>query len=202
MPDSDKCETTSFPRSPLLIDKERCCLLVIDVQEKLFSLIDRHEDIESALHSLVAGARCFEVPIFVSEQYPERLGGTISSLAANLPAASSKRMFSCRECFDSWQHALPPTRDTLILSGIEAHVCVQQTALDLVGAGWNVVVLADAVGSRWPIDCTIALERMRWSGCTITTVESLLFEWCESSLDPRFRELSAIIKSRSRSGNA
>ncbi len=183
-------------RSPLLLDCSRSCLILIDVQEKLFPLIHGRSEIESALQAAIEGAGTFEVPIFVSEQYPEKLGPTVESIRRGLPFASTKRMFSCRECAAEWQQLLPVQRDTLVLCGIETHVCVQQTALDFVAAGWNVVILADAVGSRRPIDHATAIERMRWSGCTITTVESALFEWCESSASPRFRDLSQIIKSR------
>jgi Isochorismatase family len=184
------------PRSPHLLSASRSTVLLIDVQEKLAPLVNGIDAIVGAAQCLLSGAKLFDVPVLASEQYPERLGSTVSSLAEFAVGCPTKRMFSSRECLDAWSTQLAPPRDTIVLCGIETHVCVQQTALDLISQGWNVAVASDAVGSRRRLDHDLALQRLLWCGCVITSVESILFEWCETSKHGSFRDLSGLIKSR------
>ncbi len=184
------------PRSPFLLNVSRSAVLMIDVQEKLAPLVFGIEPVVQAASSLLAGAKLMGVPILASEQYPERLGGTVAPLAEFAVGCPTKRMFSSRECMGAWSEKIAAPRDTIVLCGIETHVCVQQTALDLLSEGWNVVIAADAVSSRRRLDHDLALQRLLWCGCVITSVESILFEWCETSKNDKFRELSALIKTR------
>ncbi len=209
-----------IPRCQYLMDATRSVLVVVDVQEKLISKIVDHEKIVPTISRVIDAARSLGIPILVSEQYPERLGATIPELAAKLPPADSKRMFSCRELWPLWSERLqgkssegssskesdvapqldPPSlltqRDQWILCGIESHVCILQTAMDLLSLGCNPVLIADAISARSQLDHDLALRRMESAGIQVATSESVLFEWCETSLHPKFKTISEIVKSR------
>ncbi len=129
-----------------------------------------------------------------TEQYPQGLGPTTAELSSRLGTIAAKTAFSCAAC-DAIAGELErlPVRQWLVV-GIEAHVCVLQTVMDLLSAGFRVFVAVDAVGSRHEIDCRVALARMESSGATLTTCESALFEWCADSSAPQFKQLSQLIK--------
>lgn len=181
-------------RNPQLLDRRRSGLLVIDVQVKLAPLITQADQVVGNLSRLLQGAAMFSVPYCVTEQYPQGLGKTVPELEQAASTALTKSMFSCRELFAdlaAWQTS---ERHQLVIGGIEAHVCVQQTALDCLTSGWDVYVVVDAIGSRFSLDKDIALQRMANAGAILTTTESVLFEWCETSQDPQFKALSRLIK--------
>ena len=156
-------------------------LLVIDVQEKLIPAVGSHGRIVWNVRRLIDAARLLGLPAVASEQYPKgtrRHGGGVG-----LPATQPTRQARVQ---------LPRTRDghrrscdrhveKLLLCGIETHVCVQQTALDLMADGWRIFIAADAVGGRFEIDHQIGLRRMEASGAVLTTTEAALFEWCETA---------------------
>jgi hypothetical protein len=146
---------------------------------------------------LLQGAKILGVPAFVTEQYPKGLGKTVPQLAELLDPAAEKLLFSCAEVLD-WGLATIQTdnRFQIVVAGIEAHVCVLQTVLDLLGSGFQVYVAADAVSSRDEFDRKIAFDRMSAGGATIVTTESVLFEWCERSGTPEFKQISQLIKER------
>jgi nicotinamidase-related amidase len=169
-------------------------LLVIDVQEKVIPLVRNHERIVANVSRLVAGARILNVPILATEQYPRGLGPTVRPLAEQLDPPPEKTAFSCGGCGPAMKTLRDLGMDKVLLAGIEAHVCVQQTALDLMAYGYQVYVAVDATGSRFEIDEKIALERISLSGATLTTVESALFEWCQDSSAPEFKEISRLIR--------
>ncbi len=183
------------PRSRLLCQSTECILVIVDIQEKLAPLIQSSEDMVRSVQKLARGAEVLAVPLLVSEQYPEKLGTTIQELGSMIPKGDAKRMFSCRELFSQWESRIDPKRRTVVLCGIESHVCILQTCLDYLSLGWEVMVPVDAIGSQSERDHELALRRMETSGATLTTTQSLLFEWTETSLHPRFREISAIVKS-------
>ncbi len=181
-------------RSPAALGSQESTLLVVDVQAKLISLIHGQARIVWNLERLMDAAKLFAIPTRVTEQYPQGLGPTVEVLRSKLPPATAKVHFSCAQAGDLLSQLHSDGRSKVVVAGIETHVCVQQTVLDLLTAGLDVYVPADAVGSRYPEDHGVALRRMESSGATITTTESVLFEWCERSDIPQFKEISALIR--------
>jgi nicotinamidase-related amidase len=190
--------TPPLPRSPDLLARDDSALLVVDVQDKLIGLVPGHERIVWNIGRLLDGAAILGVPSAATEQYPQGLGPTAAALAQRLAARNvkipAKLTFSCGECaaiFAGW-------RDRgiykVLVCGIETHVCVQQTVLDLLTDGFRVYVAVDAVGSRFDIDHGTALRRMDASGATLTTTESALFEWCQAAGTPEFKQISALVR--------
>ena len=181
-------------RSPELMSADDTGLLVVDVQEKLIRLLPDHGRIVWNIRRLLDAAKLFSLPILATEQYPKGLGPTTAELAERLGPIAAKTTFSCAAC-DAIAAELErlPVQKWLVV-GIEAHVCVLQTVLDLLSAGFRVFVAVDAVGSRHEIDCQVALQRMESGGATLTTCESALFEWCADSTAPQFKQLSQLIK--------
>lgn len=180
-------------RSDRLLDRNRSMLLVVDLQSKLLPAIPAQATIAWNATRLLAGANALGVPYWVTEQYPEKLGSTIP-LAETPIAASSKRMFSCRECSEPLADFRKRGMQQVIICGIETHVCVLQTALDLLADGWQVFIVVDATGSRMQIDQETALSRMAAEEVVLTTTESVLFEWCETSSALEFRTISSLVK--------
>ena len=187
----------SYVRSTELLSRHDSRLLIVDVQEKLIPKIEHSQQVVANCRTLVEGAALFDVPVAVTEQYPRGLGPTVPALAELLPAPIEKLRFSSAEAL-GWTSAagLEPFRFQVIVAGIEAHVCILQTALDLIAAGFHVFVPADAVSSRNRLDREMALQRLAASGAVITTTESVLFEWCELSGTPAFKKLSQLVKAR------
>lgn len=177
---------------------ERCCVLVIDVQEKLLPLIRHHEQVTASAVKLLRGVGVFSVPVVVTEQYPKGLGPTVAPLRDVLRSMSAPVLE--KPTFSAWaepavrQSLISLDRPQIIVIGIEAHVCVQQTTLDLCSRDYDVFVCADAVGSRGRVDYKRALERMRQEGAWVTTVESVLFELCHRCDTPEFKRLLEVIK--------
>ena len=171
-------------------------LLIIDLQQRLLDIIQEHAVCTWNARRLLDGARLFNVPVAATEQYPEKLGATAESLQLDLQPIP-KRRFSC---VDSLQEAgtleqwKSENRFQVVLAGIEAHVCVLQTALDLLALGFQPFLVTDAIGARHPADREIALRRLEASGATLTTCESTLFEWCDDSSHPQFKALSALVQ--------
>ncbi len=181
-------------RSPELMSRSDTGLLIIDMQERLLSHVLGYERILWNARRLVDGAKILGLPVAATEQYPQGLGGTVQELASRLPAPASKVAFSCGACpelFTSWQSG---GAWKILLAGIEAHVCVQQTALDLVAGGWRVYVAADATGARGEMDYTLALRRMEAAGVTLTTTEAALFEWCQAAGTSEFKLISQLVR--------
>jgi nicotinamidase-related amidase len=182
-------------RSNRLLDRRRSLLLVIDLQTKLLPVVQGHAAIAWNVGRLLTGAATFAVPHLVTEQYPEKLGETFP-LGVTTCTPVSKRMFSCRECCEPLAAFRDRGIQQVVLCGIETHVCVLQTALDLVSDGWQVFVVVDATGSRSRLDHETALGRLAAESVVLTTVESVLFEWCETSAAPEFRSVSALVKGK------
>ncbi len=187
-------------RSPELLCAAESLLLVVDVQERLVPQIVGKEQVVRGCRTLLAGAELFSVPTTVTEQYPKGLGPTLPELAASFPPGvltAGKLRFSGAEA-TGWPAAGERTdgRHQVVLAGIETHICILQTALDLAAAGYRVFVAADATGSRCEVDHTTALARLRDCGVLIVTVESVLFEWCEAAGNARFKALRDLVTSR------
>lgn len=185
---------SALPRSPLLLSREDSVLLIVDMQPKLLNLIDGHQKVTWNNRRLLDGAKLFDIPVMATEQYPKGLGGTEPSLAERLPDPASKVAFSCGACGHLFHGLADQGRQKILVAGIETHVCVQQTVLDLLTAGFLVYIAVDAVTARHKLDHDTALNRMELAGATLTTTESALFEWCEQSGSDRFKMLSQLIQ--------
>jgi nicotinamidase-related amidase len=183
-----------LPRSPELMSADDTGLLVIDVQTKLIGLIPDHARIVWNIRRLLDGAKALGVAAAATEQYPQGLGKTVPELAERLGDIPDKLCFTCGACPEIFRQWDERGITRVLATGIEAHVCVQQTVLDLIASGRRVYVAVDAVGSRHQIDYEIALRRMESAGATLTTTEAALFEWCQRSGTPQFKEISRLVK--------
>jgi nicotinamidase-related amidase len=186
--------TKNLSRSPDLMTPEDTVLLVVDVQEKLMPLIRGARRITWNLRRLLDGAAAVGLKALATEQYPQGLGSTVPELAGRLGEIPSKATFSCGGCEPFVSQLIELGASKVMVSGIEAHVCVQQTVLDLLASGYRVYVPVDAVGSRYAIDFETGLKRMESAGATLTTTESALFEWCQVSGTPTFKKISALVR--------
>jgi len=184
-----------YVRSVDLMSREDSRLLIVDMQAKLLPFIATSPQVIANCVTLVKAARLLGPPVFATEQYPQGLGGTTPELAELLGDFPDKFRFSCAEVL-GWTDSSLPTQRQVVVAGIEAHVCVLQTTFDLLASGFQVFVPADAVGSRSELDWRIALDRMAGGGAIITTTESVLFEWCERSDAPEFKQISQLVKDR------
>lgn len=180
------------------IARENTQAMIIDVQERLTPHIYDYENIVKKTVTLIKGLQALDVPIMLNEQYKKGLGDTIPEIREILGESNSKSFekvtFSACDNDDSWHHLAQQNRSIVLLFGAEAHVCVMQTALDLLDNGMQPVIIGDAVGSRFPYDKKQAIRRIRRAGGVISTVESILFELCRSSKDPAFKTISNLIK--------
>lgn len=154
------------------------------------------DGLETRLAALLTAARRLEVPVIVTEQYRKGLGSTSERLrlAAGEVEAVEKMTFSCfgEPAFVERVEALD--RGTVVVAGIEAHVCVMQTALDALALGYQVQIPADGIGSRSDANRLLALSRLDRAGAVATCIESLLFEWLERCDDPAFKDVQGLIK--------
>ncbi len=187
-------DTNHFTRSPELMSASDTGVLMIDVQGKLISLIDGYQRIVWNIRRLIDGAKLLGLPVLATEQYPQGLGPTTPELAQRLDRVLDKTAFSCGQCAGLCDELRATNRRKWLICGIEAHICVQQTVLDLLAEGFLIYVAADAVGSRFKFDNEIALRRMESSGATMTTTEAALFEWCENSKAPQFKQISQLVR--------
>lgn len=178
------------------IKREACSGLIIDLQERLFPHMERKEELLRKSLILVEGLKILNVPLFLTEQYPKGLGPTLKLVSEAIGAipAIEKSAFSC--CDEPvYLKALGNSgRKTLIICGIEAHVCVMQTVLDLLESGYTPVVVEDCISSRSVEDKRVAILRMRTEGAVITTCESILFELTRVSGTEEFKAISRLIK--------
>ena len=174
------------------LERDRAALLVVDVQEGFRPVIGGFEDIARRAATLVQGARVLGLPVLVTEQYPKGLGPTVPEVAEHLDGVERlpKTVFSAP---DAEGFALDG-RDQVIVCGIEAHICVMQSALSLLERGASVEVAADAVGSRAALDRDVGLERMREGGVGITSVETALFELLGAAGSDEFKAVQRLVK--------
>lgn len=182
----------------LQLSQDQILVMIIDHQEKLLPHILGHESILRKVSMLIKFCGLLSLPIVATEQYPAGLGPTVPPIADLLTGHAStfhKTTFSCMKDERIAQHLSQSRKRSVVVSGIETHICVQQTVCDLLAASYRVHVLADCVGSRSELDRDIALERMRDAGATVSTLEALMFEVLGSSKHPLFRRfLSEIMK--------
>jgi nicotinamidase-related amidase len=181
---------------PELLDRKRSALVLIDFQERLFPNVCEHARVLTRIDLLLSAANLLQIPLLVTEQYPKGLGGTIEEIRKALPEmqALTKMDFSCVQAPGFKETLSSLHRDQIILAGIETHICVAQTALDLAAQGEKVFVIADATASRRPLDAQIALQRLDRVGLTITTTEAVVFEWLRCAGTDEFKALQPKLK--------
>jgi len=174
-------------------------LLVIDVQEKLIPLIPDSAALVRNIAFLIDAARLLEMTVQATEQYPRGLGTTVPDLAARLPTRPDKTAFSCCAIPEVVKTFHREARPKVVLAGIETHVCVLNTALDLLALDFRVYLAVDAVAARYRVDHDVALRRLEQAGAILTTSEGCVFEWVGGSAHPRFKEVSRLVQERMKS---
>lgn len=179
------------------LDPATTLLAVIDVQERLLAAIPAADRVVARCGRLAQAAALLDVRRVLTEQYPQGLGPTPAALAGRFFAPATKMSFSCCGCVP-FAAALSPDVVSVVLAGLETHVCVAQTALDLLTRGLAVFVAVDAVASRHDLDHEVALRRLEGAGAVPTTTEAVLFEWCRSADHPRFRDVRTLVLDRPR----
>ncbi len=183
-------------RRPL--DADRCALIVVDIQEKLLPPIFQKDQLVRNSQLLIRLAGILKIPAIVSTQYAKGLGNVVPQIASLLPDAQpiDKQAFSCfgSDVFCSMLKRMPGNRNTVLLCGMESHICVMQTALGALREGYLVHVASDAVSSRTEWNWKIGLERMRAAGAIISSTEMMIYELLRSSGSAGFKELLPHLK--------
>ncbi len=174
------------------LDVDRAALLVVDIQEAFRAVIPDADVITARAQILARAATLLEMPIIVSEQYPRGLGNTVAELGETLGDAVvlEKTSFSAAKA-DGFSLA---GRDQVVVCGIETHVCVAQSVLDLLAAEVEVWLACDALGSRNPDDRALAIERLGSAGAALSSTEAICFELLVDAKNPHFKEIQALIK--------
>lgn len=179
-----------------MLEIQNCCLVVVDVQGKLAQLMVDKESLFKNVRILIQAAQILEIPIVWCQQVPEALGPTIPEIAELLTGSEpiDKACFSCcgEERFTAELNALG--REQILLCGIETHVCIYQTAMDLMEGGLDITIISDAVSSRTEQNRQVALRRLSDEGANISSTEMALFELLETARHPRFREIARLVK--------
>jgi len=183
-------------RHHTILNRAHTALLVIDIQDRVHAVMRYRETVETNAIKLIRGCQLLHVPIFLTEQYPKGLGHTIASIRNALQAAVplQKMTFSCCGSAELMNVLQEKNIRQVALLGIETHVCVLQTALDLLASQYQVHVVRDAISSRRELDHQTALQRLQQAGAIITTAEAVLFELLEHAEAAEFKEVSKLIK--------
>ncbi len=179
-----------------MLDRQQAILVVVDVQGKLAQLMHEKQTLFANLKSIIRGIRALDIPVLWAEQNPRGLGPTVAEIAAELEGMEpiAKMSFSCWQN-ETFAKALAAAgRNQVLIAGIEAHICVYQTAQDLTAAGYEVQVVADAVSSRKPESKALALQKLRDAGISITSVEMTLFELLKVAEGETFKHILEIVK--------
>ena len=179
-----------------MLEIQNTCLVVVDVQGKLAQLMVDKETLFKNVRILIQAAKILDIPILWCQQVPEALGPTVPEIAELLTDEEpiDKACFSCcgQEQFTAELNALG--KEQVLLCGIEAHVCVYQTAMDLMEGGLDVTIVADAVSSRTEQNRETALDRLSAEGANISSTEMVLFELIKTSKHPQFRDIARLVK--------
>jgi nicotinamidase-related amidase len=177
----------------MLMSAERSVLLLIDLQERLVPVIHDGDAMVATAARLAEAARLLDVPVLATEQYPAGLGPTVDALTGYPRTTLAKTAFSA-VADPGFQTLLPAGTREIVIAGCEAHVCVLQTALDLLGSRHRVILAADATGSRRPADHGAAVDRARIHGVEVVTAEMVIFEWLRDARHPSFRQVQKLLK--------
>jgi len=180
----------------LRIVRARAALAVIDIQERLLPAIFEGERVVQNTVRLIKGARILGIPVLITEQYKKGLGATVPAIAAEIEGLKQMEKVAFSACGAAgFEKALKTKKVTdVILCGIEAHVCVSQTCLDLLDRGFRVFVVVDAMSSRTTENQFIAVERMRDAGAVVVSTELVLFELLEKAGTEEFKQILALVK--------
>ncbi len=181
---------------PSQMSGDDTALLVIDVQDKLLPLIPNHAAMVRNIAFLIDAARLLQIPVTATEQYPKGLGPTTAELARRLPERPDKTAFSCCALDSVVEGFHRAARPKVLLAGIETHVCVLHTALDLLNLDFRVYVAVDAVAARFAVDHDVALRRLEKTGAILTTTEGAAFEWTGGAGHPQFKAVSLLVQER------
>jgi len=176
---------------------ENSVLIEIDIQDKLLAKIPTADALVRNAGFLLDVGSLLQVPIRATVQYPKGLGPTNAEIARRLPAVAEKTAFSCCGAGTFLEELEMLQRPNVVLVGMETHVCILQTALDLLEAGLHLHLPVDALASRTRLDHDTALNRMERAGAVLTTVEAVAFEWLRDSTHPHFKAVSKMVVERS-----
>lgn len=187
---------TQLARFNKLLLPDQTVLLIIDIQERILPVINNYQTVISNTIKLITGFKILNIPVIYTEQYPKGLGHTVPEIKAELSDAElfEKMTFSCSGAGNLFSKFKEMQRNQIVICGIEAHVCVQQTVLDLLENKFQVNVAADAVSSRKDFDYKIALNRMQHNGAEITSTESILFELLNVCGTDTFKQINKLVK--------
>ena len=179
-----------------MLNIEKTALVIIDVQEKLSRVMHEKEKLFENLQKLIKGVQILGIPIIVTEQNPNGLGPTVPEIAPLLTDSKPVTKFSFSCCGEEpfMREIEKLNRKQILLTGIETHVCVYQTAVDLIEASYEVHTVVDSVSSRTLENKNLALDKMKSEGVRLTSVEIALFELLRTAASPKFKELSKIVK--------
>lgn len=196
VPTTTSNDHSEAARKPL--EAEQCALILVDIQEKLLPPIFQKEMVVKNSKLLIRLAGILKIPVLMTTQYAKGLGSTVPEIASLLPEtqAIDKQMFSCfgSDVFCSVLKRMPGNRSTVLLCGMESHICVMQTALSALREGYLVHVASDAVSSRTEWNWKIGLERMRAAGAVISSTEMMIYELLRASNAAGFKELLPYLK--------
>ncbi len=183
-------------RNPKILNRNKTVLLIVDIQEKILNVMQHKERVIDNTIKLINGFKILGIPVYYTEQYPQGLGETETSIKKELELieAIQKMSFSCYGAEDLFYEFKKKNYSQIVVCGIETHVCIQQTVLDLLANGFQVNLPADAVSSRKELDYEIALRRMGKNGAEITTTESILFELLNVCGTQEFKDILKIVK--------
>lgn len=179
-----------------MLDRNESLLLIIDVQERLVKALDK-DIVVKRTATLAKAAKIFEIPTIITEQYPKGLGNTVETVKQNLSAEAKiieKFSFSAVKENGFLEILKSFNKKQIVLCGIETHVCVHQTAADLIAEGFDVYVVKDACASRNKYEFKQGIERMQENGAKISCLEIVLFEWLKSAKNPKFKEIQSLVK--------
>jgi nicotinamidase-related amidase len=180
-----------------MLSVDNTILVVIDVQGKLAEIMHDKENLFANLERIIKGVQVLNIPIIWTEQVPEKLGPTLPQFAKLLAGSSkpiSKSSFSCCGVAPFTTALKSSGRKQILIAGIETHVCVYQTTLDLLADGYEVQIVSDAVSSRTPENRHIGLTRMKDAGASLTSTEMALFELLRVAEGPQFKQIAKIVK--------
>lgn len=181
-------------RSQRLLAQEKSVLIVVDVQASLTPMVLQHRRLVWNVGRLIRAAKEMDIDVHATEQYPKGLKSTVDELVPLLPTRHEKLDFSIAGSQLLMDQIAASGTTQIVLAGIETHICILQSAMDLLASGYDVFVVTDGVSARGEEDHNVALARLRDEGAQLVTTEGVVFEWCQTAAHPAFKKVSAIIR--------